>query len=163
MGNGLPPTGIIWTRDGTFWYRSTCSDVMWSMVTLDGGGVRSTVSLYHPYIWIHDSLMRGVSEARMDSTTDLALAAMRRRYSWSIALIFWLSVRTRPWLLSWIQRSEIPVSTICQVSGCPSIINSVSKYMEEIFSLALLLIPHSPIKKWYQILCMNLLPGKSIL
>ena len=45
----------------------------------------------------------------------------------------------------------------------PSVIKSGSQSMEENYFLALLVTPHSPIKKWYQILCMNLLPRKSVL
>ena len=113
IGNGLPPTGIGFTGDGMCLYRSTSSSVMWFMVTLAGGGGRSTDSLYHPRIQIHISLVRDGSEARRESTADPVSDALRRRSSWSLALIFRLSVWTRTWYLSRIRRSAILVSMIC--------------------------------------------------
>ena len=46
---------------------------------------------------------------------------------------------------------------------CPILMNSAYQSMEEIPFKALLITPNSPIKKWYQILCLNLLPRKSVL
>ena len=54
---------------------------------LFGGGGRSTASLYHTRIQIHALPIRGVSDARKDSTADPALADRLRLYPWSAALI----------------------------------------------------------------------------
>ena len=62
------------------------------MATLDGGGGRSTVPLYHPLILIHASQIIFVSEESRESTVDSASAALWHRYSCRLALIMRLSV-----------------------------------------------------------------------
>ena len=53
--NGCTSTGIGFPGSGMCRYRATCSAITVAMDTLDGGGGRSIVSLYHPCIWIHTS------------------------------------------------------------------------------------------------------------
>ena len=67
------------------------------------------MSLYHPIIQIHASLMRGGSDMRRDSTVDSASAALRRWYSWVLTLIVWLSTIEFRW--SPLQSAATLVST----------------------------------------------------
>ena len=98
-GNGWTPTGIGCPSGGTGRYSSTRSAVMAVMDNLDGDRGQYTASLYHPHIRIHASWRRDGSEARRDSTTDTALAALWRRPSWRLALIVQLTPLEFCWSL----------------------------------------------------------------
>ena len=90
-GNGCTLTGIVCPGGGTCRYISTRSAFMVAMTTLTGVRRQSTTSLYHSFMQIHASQMRGKSEARRDSTADPALATLWRWSSWRFALIVRLS------------------------------------------------------------------------
>ena len=75
-GGGCIPTGIVCPGDGVCRYISTRSSVMIVMATLEGGGWRSMLPLYHPLIQIHASHIRCGSDVMSDSTADPALAAL---------------------------------------------------------------------------------------
>ena len=109
------PTSIGYPGGGTCQYRSAISYVIVAMVTMYGGGGRSTAALYHPCIWIHASWIRGGSDASRDSTVDPDSSDRLCLSSCILALIVRMRAQDIRWSLHW--RAALLVSMRLKVSG----------------------------------------------
>ena len=88
----------------------------------------------------------------------------RMKQSISIDQLIWGNITTKqtlhrlPYLLNNVHAGVKQSSE--NSPKCPSLLNSASQSMEGIYFLSLLVTPNSYIKKWYKMLCLNLLPIK---